>query len=103
MQEEITTVDDVVNAIGQDADAGPEMGQVPGEYPTRRGHLKMKCSCGRVSNISEDVIEDGLSFTMIVGAENYITLHCDECDSEITMFIEEILEDNELPQESNKE
>jgi predicted nucleic-acid-binding Zn-ribbon protein len=68
--------------------------------PHMKGILKLKCQCGRVTNISDEVIEDGLSWSMIIGNDHFLTLHCDECGSELTMFIEEIVGD-ELPKESN--
>jgi hypothetical protein len=73
------------------------------KFPTRKAYLMTKCSCGRVAKISEDVIDDGLSWSMIVGNEHFLTLRCDECGSEITMYLEEILEEDELSQEGDKE
>jgi predicted nucleic-acid-binding Zn-ribbon protein len=70
------------------------------EYPTRKGLLKCRCKCGHIGNISDEVIEDGLSWSFIVGNDHFITLHCEDCGSDLTMFIEEIVED-ELPKESN--
>jgi hypothetical protein len=75
----------------------------PGERPpAKKGILKCKCACGRVANISEEVVEDGLSWSMIIGNDHFLTLHCEECGSNLTMFIDEILGD-ELPEEGNKE
>jgi predicted nucleic-acid-binding Zn-ribbon protein len=75
------------------------------EVPHRKGILKVKCSCGNVANVSDEIIEDGLSWMMIIGNEHYLTLHCEDCGTTMTMYIEEITGDkeNELPQESNKE
>jgi hypothetical protein len=70
------------------------------EYPIRKGLLKCRCKCGHVGTISEQVIEDGISWSFIVGNEHYVTLRCEKCESELTMFIEEIVDD-ELPKESN--
>lgn len=71
--------------------------------PSRKGILKLKCACGCVSKVSDNVIEDGLSWSMIIGNDHYLTLHCPECDSELTLFIEEILDRDELSEEGNKE
>jgi hypothetical protein len=74
------------------------------EEPANTHHskalLKLKCSCGRICNVSDEVVEDGLSWSMVVGNDHYLTLHCDECGNELTMYLEEIV-DNELPKESN--
>jgi hypothetical protein len=69
--------------------------------PHRKGLLKVKCSCGNESNISDEIVEDGLSFMMIIGNDHKLSLHCEECGTTMTMYIEEIKD--ELPQESNKE
>jgi hypothetical protein len=70
--------------------------------PTKKGLLKLKCACGRIANITDEIIEDGLSWSMIIGNNHFLTLHCDECNNELTMFIEEIVDD-ELPEESKQE
>ena len=69
------------------------------EYPPKKGLLKCKCKCGHVGNISEQVIEDGLTWSFVIGNDHFIGLHCEECGAELTMFIEEIVDD-ELPKES---
>jgi hypothetical protein len=61
--------------------------------PSKKGILKCKCACGRVANISEEIVEDGLSWSMIIGNEHYLTLHCEECGSTLTMFIDELSEE----------
>jgi hypothetical protein len=71
--------------------------------PSRKGILKVKCKCGSIVNLSEDIIEHGLSWTMLIGNDHFMKLMCQSCDSELTMFIEEILDEDELLQESNKE
>jgi len=71
--------------------------------PTRKGLLKTRCKCGHVSTVSPEPIDNGLTFTMLMGNEHFITLVCEECGSQITMFIEEILENNELSQEGDEE
>jgi hypothetical protein len=65
--------------------------------PSKKGLLKCKCICGRVANISEEIVEDGLSWAMVIGNDHFLTLHCEECGSNLTMFIDE------LPEESNEE
>jgi len=69
--------------------------------PHKKGKLKLRCACGRVNDITEEIIEDGLSWSMIVGNDHYLTLHCDECSSQLTMYIEEITGD-ELSEEGDK-
>jgi len=71
-------------------------------YPTRKGRLMVTCGCGRVFRITDDIIEDGINFTMIVGEDAYIKLHCDECGSDLKLSLIEI-DEEELQQESNKE
>ena len=71
------------------------------EYPTRRGILKTACSCGETSNLSDEVIENGLSWSMIIGNDHHLTLMCPKCNAKLKMFIEEI--HNGLPEESVKE
>jgi hypothetical protein len=63
----------------------------------KKGILKVKCVCGRVANVSDQVIEDGLSWSMIIGNNHFLTLHCEECGSNLTLFIDE------LPEEGNQE
>ena len=63
----------------------------------RKGILKVKCACGRVANVSDEVIEDGLSWSMIIGNDHFLTLACEECGSNLTLFIDE------LSEESNQE
>jgi predicted nucleic-acid-binding Zn-ribbon protein len=75
-------------------------GEPTQKEPPRRGIVKLKCKCGITSTVSDDVIEDGLSWTMIIGNNHFMTLKCPECESELTLFIEEI-DKNELPKESN--
>jgi predicted nucleic-acid-binding Zn-ribbon protein len=77
---------------------------VPSEQePHRKAYAKIKCSCGNVENVSEQIIEDGLSWMMVIGNDHYLTLHCNKCNAELTLFLEEILDRDELPQEGNKE
>jgi hypothetical protein len=74
----------------------------PNEYPSRKGIVKVECACGRIANVSEEIIEDGLSWSMIIGNDHFLTLHCDECGSKLTLFIDEIKPEDELPKESNE-
>ena len=46
------------------------------EIPHKKGLLKIKCACGRTSNVSDQVIEDGLSWSMLIGNDHYMTLAC---------------------------
>jgi hypothetical protein len=71
------------------------------EFPSRKGLLKVKCSCGNIANLSEEVIEDGLSWSMLIGNEHFLTLMCPKCNAKLTMYIEEI--QDELPEESKQE
>lgn len=68
----------------------------------KKGNLMLKCGCGRIAPVTEEIIEDGLSWSMIIGNDHYLTLHCDECESKLTMYIQEITDD-ELSEEGNKE
>ena len=95
-EENITTMEDK----SQD---GVELTPPMPEPPTRCGYLTARCNCGNKTKMSDEIIKDGISWTMIVGNEHYITLNCSECGAGLTMFIEEIIDENELPEESNKE
>lgn len=95
-EENITTMEDK----SQD---GVELTPPMPEPPTRTGYLTAKCKCGNHTRMSDEVVRDGLSWTMIIGNDHYITLGCTECGASVTMFIEEIIDENELPEESNKE
>ena len=74
----------------------------PNEHTSLKGLLKLKCECGSVTKVSDEIISDGLTWTMLIGNDHWLTFMCPECGSKLTMFIEQIQED-ELPQESNKE
>ena len=96
----IPAFDETPGIEGMDAiDSTP----LPMEDHTRRGILKVKCKCGNVTNISEEVIEDGLNWTMLIGNDHFLTLTCEICKSELTMFIDEILEGNAISEKSNEE
>ena len=98
--EESTQIEGVENKY----ELGAELTESPTEAPPKRkGNLKIKCGCGAVTLVTEDVVTDGLSMTMLVGSEHYITLSCPECKANITMFIDEIIDKDELQEESNKE
>jgi predicted nucleic-acid-binding Zn-ribbon protein len=71
--------------------------------PKKKGLLKLKCECGHVANISDEVIEDGLSWSMLIGNNHFLTLACEKCGSKLTMYIEEITDQDELPKEGNAE
>lgn len=71
--------------------------------PARKALLRLKCSCGEVTNISDEVIEHGLNFTMIIGNDHHLILSCPACRSSMTMFLDEIDDRNELQEESNKD
>jgi hypothetical protein len=75
----------------------PEEEEQTDRPPSKKGILKVKCVCGRVANVSDEVIEDGLSWSMIIGNDHFLTLHCEECGSNLTLFIDE------LSEEGNKE
>jgi hypothetical protein len=81
-------------------DSSETLAELP---PAKLGRLKVKCKCGSVVNLSEDIIEHGLSWTMLIGNDHFMKLMCQSCGSELTMFIEEILDKDELLQESNEE
>ena len=85
-----------------------EVGDMPAAEPTRYGRLKCKCACGNVSFMTDDIIDEGISWTMIIGNDHFMNMHCEECGADLTMFIEEIYKDetkedeDELPKESNE-
>jgi predicted nucleic-acid-binding Zn-ribbon protein len=67
--------------------------------PPRKALVKVKCKCGKTSSVSEQIIEHGLSWSMIIGDNHFVTLSCPECESSLTLFLDEIVGD-ELPEES---
>lgn len=101
--DEQTTVQEVVDTvIEKQGEALPVSAPVE-IYPTRRGYLMCKCGCGELTRISDEVIEDGLSWSMIIGSEHYLTLYCSKCEARLTMYIEETTEENDLSEKSTEE
>lgn len=100
---ELLPIENVENQYPGGIELITEQPEQPRQYPSLKGVLKLKCSCGAVSTVSEEVIEDGLSWTMLIGNEHFLKLMCPECESNLTMFIEQIQDEDELPEESNKE
>lgn len=74
---------------------------LPAEEYHKKGILKVKCKCGHVNNVTDEVIIDGISWTMLIGNEHFVRLTCPECESELTLFIDEIIEDNAISEKSN--
>jgi predicted nucleic-acid-binding Zn-ribbon protein len=91
-EEEVNEIIEKNKMLNDHGDIDPE--------PARKGLVKVKCKCGAVSTVSDEVVENGLSWSMIIGDDHFVTLSCPECEASLTLFIEEIV-DNELPEESN--
>jgi predicted nucleic-acid-binding Zn-ribbon protein len=75
----------------------------PVVYLPKKGLLMCECACGNKTRMSDEVIQDGLSWSMIIGNDHYLTLSCKECGSSLKMYIKEITTEDELPKESNQE
>lgn len=75
---------------------------LPQDSFTRKGNLRCECKCGCKTNITDEIINDGLNWTMIVGSEHYMKLVCPECGAWLKMYIEEIVGDA-VSEESNKD
>jgi predicted nucleic-acid-binding Zn-ribbon protein len=103
---ELTTeeLDEIYKNVGERLDSQEAQVSieevVPDTMPKRKGLLKVKCKCGNISSMSEQIIEDGLVWSMIIGNDHYMTLACPDCGANLTMYIDEIIND-ELPKESN--
>jgi len=93
--------------MGENEDVIPglreEIVDQPSETHHLKGLLKLKCGCGSTSTVSEEVIEDGLNWTMLIGEDHFIAVMCPDCGAKLTMYIEEITESDELPKESIEE
>jgi hypothetical protein len=107
MEENSTTMNEVIDPITNVENQYPDGMELrepeTPEYIVRKGRLRCKCACGNDTLITDEVIQEGLNWNMIVGAEHYLQLHCEECGSDLKMYIEEIFEQDELPKEGNKE
>jgi hypothetical protein len=91
---------EVADRISDEQAKEPQLEDFTAPLP-KKGHLKLQCSCGHECNISEDIIEDGLGWTMLYDNDHYLLLVCPKCGHSMKMFLQELKD--ELPQESNTE
>lgn len=96
------TPEEIIEMQNQISDAHNAAEEIK-EMHHKKGILKCKCACGRIANVSDEVVEDGLSWSMIIGNEHYLTLSCEECGSSLTLFIDEIHPEHELSEEGNQD
>jgi hypothetical protein len=97
---DVELTSDVASKIAAEQASEPQTEQEP-PYPHKTGYLRLKCSCGNICNISDQLIEDGLHWTMLFDNDHYLRLNCPNCKVEMKMYLEELKD--ELSQESNTE
>ena len=65
--------------------------------PSLKGYLKVKCTCGYDGNVTDEVIEDGISWMMLFNNDHWLQLTCPECHTALKMYLEEIKDNEETP------
>lgn len=90
-----------IDALSEQQAAEPQVDTPEEAPPKKKGYLKLECSCGNVCKVSEQIIEDGLSWTMLYDNNHFLQLSCPSCKATLKIYLEEIKD--ELPQKSNTE